>query len=160
MLTPAPFTAVTATESGRSAKSTAVQPNSSCACPLWPSASRIACSTIGWATCWPASAASPSGRFRPSVPDSLVTSRPVTVVQNTMSFDQSTAMGARSLTVPAKDHRRNSSIVRAEVVFARGRSEETCSRGSTTIDDTPWWVSSMAVARPVGPPPTTSTLVR
>src|ERR1700753_3465163 len=51
----------------------------------------------------------------------------------------------------ANPQRRKSSIVRADVVFAHGRTAETAVRGSITVQPTPWWCSSMAKARPTGP---------
>src|SRR5689334_17200498 len=56
--------------------------------------------------------------------------------------------------------RRRCSIVRALVVFARGRSGSSSVRGSTTSTSTPRRPSSIAAARPLGPPPTTSTGTR
>ena len=38
----------------------------------------------------------------------------------------------------AKPQRRNNSIVRADVVFARGRTAETVVRGSITAQPMPW----------------------
>src|SRR5690242_4665432 len=56
--------------------------------------------------------------------------------------------------------RRRCSIVRALVVFARGRSGSSAVRGSTTSTSTPRRPSSIAAARPLGPPPTISTGTR
>ena len=46
---------------------------------------------------------------------------------------------------------------RAEVVLARGRSQEISARRSSTRLGTPWWASSTATARPTGPPPAMTT---
>lgn len=54
-----------------------------------------------------------------------------------MSLDHDTGIGARLRTSAAKDHRRNSSIVLAEVVLALGLSCDTVLRGSSTMDRTP-----------------------
>lgn len=86
-----------------------------------------------------------------------VISAPATLVQKTTSLDHAAGIGARARTASATPQRRNSSIVRAEVVFARGRTAETVVRGSTTVHPIPWWCSSIATARPTGPPPTTTT---
>src|SRR4051812_30958323 len=56
--------------------------------------------------------------------------------------------------------RRRCSIVRALVVLARGRSGSSRVRGSTTSTSTPRRPSSIAAARPLGPPPTISTGTR
>ena len=48
-------------------------------------------------------------------------------------------------------------MVRALVVFARGRSVVTSTRGSTTAQRTPARASSSAAASPPGPPPAIST---
>jgi len=61
-----------------------------------------------------------------------VTSAPAAVVQNTMSLDQAAGIGARDLIWSANPQRRKSSMVRADVVFARGLTAETIVRGSIT----------------------------
>jgi len=71
------------------------------------------------------------------VPVKRVISAPAAVVQKTTSLDQPTGMGARSRIAWAAPQRRNSSIVRAEVVLARGRVAETVVRGSMTAQATP-----------------------
>ncbi|GAA3116938.1 hypothetical protein GCM10020001_040890 [Nonomuraea salmonea] len=64
-------------------------------------------------------------------------SLPSRLVANTASSDQATASGARERSVSARPHLRRISIDRAEVVFARGRSQDTVSRGSTTKHSMP-----------------------
>ena len=72
------------------------------------------------------------------MPVKRVTSAPAAAVQNTTSLDQETGIGARALMRSANPHRRNSSIVLADVVFARGRTAETEVRGSITVQPMPW----------------------
>jgi hypothetical protein len=48
-------------------------------------------------------------------------------------------------------------MVRADVVFALGRSDDTAVLGSITTERTPWWANSRAVASPTGPPPAIRT---
>jgi hypothetical protein len=124
----------TVTPSASSRRPATCQPVSSAS----PTASRSTSSTSGCGTCWPGSAArSEPTRSRPKQPLMRVISRPSRPVTNTASSDHDTASGARDRNVSASPHLRSSSIERAEVVFARGRSHDTVSRGSTTRQRTP-----------------------
>ena len=105
------------------------------------------------ALCWPASAAiSPPVRPSPNASWKRVISRPVSVVQKTISEDQATLSGAFFLSSSARPERRKCSIVRAEMVLARGRSQLTPGRGSITAQLTPCRFSSTTAASPTGPP--------
>ena len=80
--------------------------------------------------------------------------------QKVTRWDQATGSGAARRSASATPQRRRCSIVRMLVVLARGLRCETSARGSITTQPTPCRLSSAAAARPAGPPPTTSTVVR
>ena len=137
------------------------QPVTRVACSDASTASRRICSTRGWGACWPGSATtSVWARPSPNASWKRVISRPVSVVQKTTSEDQSTLRGASFLSCWARPQRRKYSIVRAETVLARGRSQFTSGRGSITAQATPCRFSSMAAASPTGPPPEIRTGTR
>jgi len=137
------------------------QPVNSLACSDACTASRRICSTRGWGACWPGSATrSAWARPSPNASWKRVISRPVRVVQKITSEDQSTLRGASFLSCWARPQRRKCSIVRAETVLARGRSQFTSGRGSITAQATPCRFSSMAAASPTGPPPEIRTGTR
>lgn len=57
--------------------------------------------------------------------------------RSTMSLEQPTVIGALARSASANPQRRNSSMVRADVVLARGRVATTSVRGSTTTHRIP-----------------------
>ncbi len=74
--------------------------------------------------------------------------------------DQPIVSGASFLSCRASPQRRKYSIVRAETVLARGRSQLTSGRGSIAAQATSCQLSSMAAASPTGPPPAMRTGTR
>ena len=123
-------------------------------------AARSTSSTTGCGACCPVSGESPfASSSRPKAPRNRVISLPSKLSAKITSCDQLTGSGAAARSRSAIPHRRRCSIVRVLVVLARGRVGSTVTRGSITTQRTPRRPSSMAAARPAGPPPTMTTSV-
>src|SRR3954447_23962677 len=146
---------------GPSSTDTARQPASSVTLGSSAAASRSTSSTSDCGACWPASARSStrSGNSANALRKRVI-SCPNRPVQKTTSWAYDTGSGAAARSRSAMPQRRRCSMVRALVVLARGRSGSSAVRGSTTSTSTPRRPSSIAAARPLGPPPTISTGTR